>query len=356
MELTPVANIWWNLKNGMEVESNKSLKELTTFRIGGNAKFFCVIKNEHDILEAVEFADGNKIPFFILGGGSNILISDEGFPGLVAKMEMRGIDISEDQFGLAHVTVKAGEDWDEFVGQMAKKGFYGLENLSLIPGTVGAAPVQNIGAYGSEVRDTIDTVRVFDTQTGQFINMTSLDCHFQYRDSIFKKSGSRYIIASVTFILKKNGRVNTEYKDIKEYLNNKGIKEPSLLEVRDAVVAIRTNKLPDVKKIGTAGSFFKNPIVGRSQAHALKEKYPDLPIYPADQNHDKLSLAWVIDHICEYKGVSKGNVGTYKNQALVIVNNGKATAKEIKDFANEISQTVKEKTGIQIEPEVQYIG
>ncbi len=332
----------------MKIEKNKNLAEFTTFRIGGPAQFFCSVTTEAELEEAVAFAKTNKLNLFVLGGGSNILMSDDGFQGLVVKMEMKGVE-----FVGSRVTVKAGENWDELVATCVEKGFYGIENLSYIPGTVGAAPVQNIGAYGSEVKDTVELVRAYDTEEGIFKEFSNFDCHFEYRDSMFKKAGGRYIITSVVFILNSEGKINIEYRDLKEYFKENT--QPTLQDVRNAVIEIRKRKLPDIKEYGTAGSFFKNPIISQGQAADLKKDYPELPIYPVDDAHVKVSLAWIIDKICNFKGVGKGDVGTYKNQALVLVNNGNATAKEIKEFAKEIENTVFEKTKIKIEPEVQYI-
>lgn len=335
----------------MKIEKDKSLKEMTTFKIGGRAQFFCAVQSESDLEEAVKFAKENSLQFFVLGGGSNILISDKGFEGLVIKMEMMGIEFAGEK-----VNVKAGEDWDNFVNETVKRGLYGLENLSLIPGTVGAAPVQNIGAYGSEVKDTIESVRVFDTMKGEFRDFSNSECQFEYRNSIFKRKDNPFIIVSVTFVLKKNGQVNIDYKDLQEYFLLKNNFKPSLTEVREAVISIRTAKLPDVRNVGTAGSFFKNPFLLHAQANELKKKYPELPIYTFNDESVKVSLAWILDKVCGYKGATKGNVGTYKNQALVLVNNGNATAEEIKEFAHEIKRVVKEKTAIDIEEEVQYVG
>ncbi len=332
---------------------------MTTFKIGGRAQFFCAVQSENDLEEAVKFAKENNLQFFVLGGGSNILISDKGFEGLVIKMEMKGIEFQENG-AEEKVIVKAGEDWDNFVEEVVKRGLYGLENLSLIPGTVGAAPVQNIGAYGSEVKDSIESVRVFDTEKMEFRDFRNFECKFEYRNSIFKIKNNLFIIVSVAFVLKQNGQVNIDYKDLQEFFLLKNNFKPSLTEVREAVISIRTVKLPDVRKIGTAGSFFKNAIIGHSQAHDLKVRYSGLPIYPVNDSDDnenvKVSLAWILDHVCGYRGASKGNVGTYKNQALVLVNNGNATAEEIKQFAHEIKRVVKEKTAIDIEEEVQYVG
>ncbi len=335
----------------MKIEKDKSLKEMTTFKIGGNAQFFCVIKSEDDIVKACKFAKENKLAVFILGGGSNILVSDKGFAGLVMKMEMKGIEFDGER-----VAVKAGEDWDNFVGETVKRGLHGLENLSLIPGTVGAAPVQNIGAYGSEVKDTIVSVRVFDMEKMEFRDFSNDECRFEYRNSFFKINPGQYIIISIIFDLKKTSQTNIDYKDIKEYFLIKGVSRPTLDEVREAVIHVRTNKLPDVRVLGTAGSFFKNPIISHAQANELKKRFPELPVYPFDDESVKVSLAWILDHVCGYKGVDRGSVGTYKNQALVLVNNGGATANEIKSFAHELARAVQEKTGIEVGAEIQYVG
>ncbi len=354
MELTPVANIWRNQK--MKIENNKNLKEFTTFRIGGQAQFFCYVRSESELLEALDFAKTKRVPFFVLGGGSNILVSDEGFQGLVINMEIKGVEYIPDENGNVQVIAKAGEDWDSFVEECVKKDLYGIENLSYIPGTVGAAPVQNIGAYGSEAKDTIDSVRAFDTKKGEFLNISNLDCHFSYRDSLFKRESGRFIIISITFILKKEGKVNVGYKDVRDHFSKKDIIAPTLSQVRNAVIDIRRNKLPDVKLVGTAGSFFKNPLISHAEAHELKATYPDMPLFPIDDKIVKVPLGWIIDQVCKYRGISKGDVGTYRNQALVLVNNGNATAREVKEFAQNITEIVKEKTGIEIETEVQYVG
>ncbi len=339
----------------MTIEENKSMKEYTTFRIGGPARFFCTVRHEDEFMQALEYALEKGVPIFILGGGSNILVSDTGFAGLVIKMEIKGIRFTDDTHGNARVTAHAGDDWDHLVDETVRSGLYGLENLSLIPGSVGAAPVQNIGAYGSEVKDTIDHVRVYDREKKEFITILNYDCHFGYRTSAFKDNPYRYIIISVTFILKKLGKVNIEYRDLREYFVKIGQLQPTIAEVRKAVISIRTAKLPDIAKIGTAGSFFKNPVISHSQAHELKVKYTDIPLYPINEEYVKVSLAWIIDKVCGYRGVTRGEVGTYRNQALVIVNNGNATAREVIAFAEELKNSIKEKTNIVAEFEVQII-
>lgn len=369
----------------LSIREHVQLRDLTTFRVGGPARYFCTVTSEAELAEALAWARAHakNAQFFVLGGGSNILISDAGFEGLVIKMEMRGISYGSagSAGGIVRVTAGAGEQWDALVSACVERGLHGLENLSGIPGTVGAAPVQNIGAYGAEVSQTIASVRVFDTQTQtgaaigkgkeKFTDISNADCRFDYRDSMFKHEKNddgtpRYIIVSVTFNVKNNGPVNAGYKDIQEYFLKHGTSDPDIAALRQAVLAIRAAKLPDVRVVGTAGSFFKNPIVSREHFAKLKEKYPDLPSYPASSASPassdnsvksiKVPLAWILDHVCGYKGAKKGNVGTYKNQALVIVNEANATAAEIRKFAAEITASVKERTGIDIEPEVQYVG
>ena len=364
----------------VSIQENIPLKNLTTFKVGGRARYFCEVTSEDELCEALDFAkkvknvDGSMgAPFFILGGGSNILVADEGFAGLVIKMAIKNVFFDEVGDGV-EVTVGAGQGWDAFVSNCVAAQLGGLENLSGIPGTVGAAPVQNIGAYGVEVKDAIQSVRAFDTQSNAFVELMTAECAFEYRDSIFKKQSGRYVVTAVIFLLKKDAPINIEYKDLREFFAGDATSAtastvglPSLVAVRKAVLAIRTRKLPDVTApdaLGTAGSFFKNPIISAEHYAELKNKYPDMSSYPAPApvgSADssglfvKIPLAWVLDHVCGYKGATKGNVGTYKNQALVLVNTGAATSQEIKDFAAEMAATVKEKTGILIEPEVQYI-
>lgn len=338
----------------MKIINNQSLKEITTFKIGGPAKYFCIVKNEDEIIEAIGFSKKNKIPFFVLGGGSNILVDDKGFDGLVIKIELMGIKY-EEKDNIVKATVGAGENWDSFVADTVEKGYCGLENLSMIPGTVGASPVQNIGAYGSEVKDTIESVYVLDVKKDEYITFTNSQCDFSYRDSIFKKEKNRYIVLSVVFNLSKKLKLNLEYKDLKEYFSKRNLFSPSLKQVRNAVINIRTDKLPSLKEYGTAGSFFKNAVVSSAKAKELVAKYPEIILHSVNDKKVKIPLAWILDNICEFKGKRKGNVGVYKNQALVLVNYGNATAEEITNLAQEMVDAVYEKTGIEIFPEVQYV-
>ena len=349
------------------IREHVPLRDLTTFRVGGTARFFCEVASVEELQEALKWARMYKagpLPFFILGGGSNILVADEGFQGLVIKMAIKGIAVENDNPATrCRVAIGAGEGWDSFVAMCVSRGLSGIENLSGIPGTVGAAPVQNIGAYGAEVSAVVERVDTIDDRTGAPRSFTNTECQFAYRESFFKTGeGKHFIITQVHVVLAKTPPLNFSYKDIGEFFNAHPAHPRTLRGLRDAILAIRAGKLPDWHTIGTAGSFFKNPIIARSQYDALKKTYPDLPGFIIETQDMtaaslvKVPLGWIIDHICGYKGVTKGSVGTYRNQALVLVNTGGATATEVKAFAHEIIALVKEKTGIDVESEVQYVG
>ena len=340
----------------MKIEEHISLKPLTTFGIGGKARYFSRAGSVAELEEAVVFAKKEKVPIFILGGGSNVLISDEGFAGLVIKMDILGIEFVPKKSGVVEVVAGAGEEWDYLVGLAVEKGLHGIENLSHIPGSVGAAPVQNIGAYGVEVKGTISFVEVFDIESGETRVLKNKGCQFSYRDSIFKgEKGKQLIVTKDGFELKSNGKVNISYRDLEAYFSKKKVDAPTLAEVRQAVVEIRCAKLPDWRVIGTAGSFFKNPIVTKRSFVALRKLYPELLSYPWSKGAVKLSLAWILDNVCNAKGFHVGKATVYKNQALVLVNEGGASAEEVKELASKLQALVKEKTGIMIEPEVQWV-
>lgn len=347
----------------MKFLENIKLAEYTTFKIGGPARFFCAVSSEGELVEAVKFAQtykaggANGLPILVLGGGSNMLVSDAGYAGLVIKNEIKGIENTpEATDDVATILVGAGESWDGFVEYAVGRGLFGLENLSAIPGTVGATPVQNIGAYGAEVSQTIESVRALDTTAMTFVVLPNNDCQFGYRDSIFKKERGRYIITGVIFKLAKAGVLRTDYKDVREYFDRRNITAPTLADVRHAIMEIRMAKLPDWKKWGTAGSFFKNPSVTATQFAELKAKYPDLPGYPEDDGSVKVSLGWILDKVCDARGLSIGPVGTYGKQALVIVSQAGARAEDVLALSQELQRRVKEKTGIVIEAEVQWVN
>ena len=354
-----------------------SLASLTTLKTGGKAKYFFVAKNEKDVVDAASFARKEKLPIFVLGGGSNVLVSSDGFPGVVIKMETKDISYSENVGGSVLVHAEAGASWDALVAETVERSLWGLENLSGIPGTVGAAPIQNIGAYGAEAKDAIESLRAIDARTGEEKVFSKAECGFDYRDSFFKTSeGKNFIIIEVAFRLSKEPRPNISYKDLKEYFtaekkeddfrarslseahkreNYPLFSEPSVSEIRRAVLEIRSKKFPDLSKVGTAGSFFKNPVISESVFNTLKAKFPDTPFFAA-KNGVKVPLAYILDKICGLKGFKKGSVELFQNQPLVLVNICGATAEEIKDFSSYIKKVVFEKTGIQIEEEVIFVS
>jgi UDP-N-acetylmuramate dehydrogenase len=336
----------------MDIQKNIPLAQYTTFKIGGPASFFCMVKTEDELLQAVEFARREQIQFFVLGGGSNVLIHDKGFNGLVIKICLEGIEYRDDGV----VTAAAGENWDELVEETVSRGFYGLENLSAIPGTVGATPVQNIGAYGAEVCNTIIFVRALDTKMMEFVELSNDECKFSYRDSIFKHDKGRYIITQVAFKLSKTGEVNTSYREVREYVTKHNIANPTPEDIRHAVIEIRWGKLPDWKLWGTAGSFFKNPIIKADHFERLQGEYPGIPGFPEEDGKIKVSLGWILDRVCDVKGLCVGNVCTYEKQALVLVAKPGATSEEVVKLAHDLMDMVKEKTGIQIEGEVEWVN
>lgn len=325
-------------------------------RTGGLARLFSVVRTVEELREAIIYAKNENIPWFVLGGGSNILVSSDGFNGLVIKNEIRGIEIEEDG-DLAFVTVGAGGTWDDFVAAMVAKHFFGLENLSYIPGTVGAAPIQNIGAYGVEVKNTIAYVEVFDTEDESVKRISNKDCNFAYRDSIFKTvSGKKYIVTRVCFKLSKIKKFSLEYKELANVCATMSTESIDALFVRNAVIAIRKSKLPEVSELGSAGSFFKNPIVTEKELALLQSKYPEIPSYPEQDGFVKISAGYLIDKVAQMKGYRHNAVGTYDKQALVLVHFGGGTSEDIIALAESIQTIVKEKTGITLEMEVQKIG
>lgn len=354
-----------------KLEDNISLSEFTTFRIGGKAKSFIKVSSLEELKEAVAFAKENKLPILVLGSGSNVLVSDNGFSGLVIQIAIQGIEYSvsknensnENNESLRNggevvrVTAQAGVLWSDLVKETVERGLFGLENLSGIPGTVGAAPIQNIGAYGTELEDTFASLKVFDIETMSLRTFSKEESKFGYRDSIFKKKGGeKFIVTEITVELKKSGPVNISYPDLAKFFAGKNPTEISALDIHKAVLQIRKEKLPDPFEIGTAGSFFKNPIIPKTQFIEIQKKFKDMPFFPTDPELVKIPAGWLLDKVCNLKGYRKGKVGTYPKQALALVNYGGASAKEVTEFAKMIQDMVKEKTGIELEWEVRKIG
>jgi len=342
----------------MKIQENVLLKDLTTFQVGGPARYFAVAKNEADLRELITFAKSRKLPIFILGGGSNLLISDHGSPGLVIKNEIKGtkfIDLPVPEGhngGKVTLEIGAGEIWDDVVGLSVIRNLSGLENLSGIPGTAGGAAVQNAGAYGVEFSDNLISVEGLNLSNGKKFILKKADCQYGYRDSFFKKS-KKLVITAVTLELDKESKFVLAYAGLKSKLEKDGV--ITLEKIRKAVLEIRGEKLPDWHKIGTAGSFFKNPIISNAKYNELKNAYPEIPGFPDGADKIKVPLAWILDKVCNLKGFKEGNVGLYEKQPIVLVNFGKATEKEITDFSKKIKNIVKEKIGIEIEEEAEKI-
>src|SRR3989344_2312507 len=336
----------------MEMNESVPLAPYATFKIGGPARYFCDIHSLNEIKEAVAFAREKHLPTFILGGGSNVLISDSGFDGVVLHIVLSGIEW-EEEGDTIFATAGAGVVWDELVRESVERGYWGLENLSHIPGSVGASAVQNIGCYGVEACEAIEWVEEYDTENDLVRRVFPHDCAFGYRDSVWKhdRKGVR-VITRVRFRLAKNGSPKTDYKDLREYFSDKTIIHPTQQEVRDALFTIRSQKLPDLARYGTAGSFFKNPVVTTEEAVQFLKRFPEALHFSSGGNEIKLSAPWIIDHVLNLRGIRKGNVGTWGKQALVLVNYGGASAEEIKTLAHEIQFRAHELTNIALSPEV----
>lgn len=334
----------------MEIKENISLQSLHSFGCNEKANYFAKIDSIEAIEKCIQWAKEKDIPYFILGAGSNILFT-KTFEGLVLKMEIMGIKKIKETASEVFLEVGAGENWHHFVSYCVQKGWGGLENLSLIPGTVGAAPIENIGAYGVEAKDSIASVTAYDTQIAQFIILQNSDCAFGYRTSLFKMDKTRYIISSVQFVLQKQPIFRTEYGAIKEVLHQKNNKQASLDAIANAVIQIRSEKYPHPQKLGNAGSFFKNPTVTKAIFETLIAAYPKIIAYPISDNAYKLAAGWLIED-CGWKGKQKGNVGCYEKQSLVIVHYNNGPGIEIFNFSEKIIQSVLSKFGILLEREV----
>ncbi len=332
---------------------NAFLKGLNTFNIDALANRLYVVKSDSEIEEIVEDLNKHRLKHFILGGGSNVLFT-KNFAGGIIKNELKGIKVVEEDDNSVIVQAKAGEIWDDFVNFTVSKQFWGLENLSGIPGTVGAAPVQNIGAYGVEAKDTIIRIIGFDFVDLEWRIFSNAECKFGYRESIFKAEyKNRILITAVDFKLSKTPAPKLQYGALKELENIKA-DALSVVDIREAVLKIRNSKLPDPKLLGNAGSFFKNPVIDNELYLKLQTEYPDITCYPFADGNVKIPAGWLIEK-CGYKGKQKGNVGTYENQSLVIVNHGGATGQEVFQYAREIQSAVKAKFSIEIRYEVQIL-
>lgn len=337
------------------MHENFSLKPYNTFGVDAKARYFSEVHSTEELIEALNNSVTQTLPLLFLGGGSNILLTKD-FEGLAIKLNLKGIheDFISDNEVL--VTAKSGENWHEFVMFCLDRNYGGLENLSLIPGNVGTSPMQNIGAYGTEIKDTFVSCTVLNLENLQLESFNLEQCRFGYRDSIFKQEGKgKYVILDVAFKLtRKNHHIKTEYGAIQSELEHLGIEKPTIQDVSRAVINIRQSKLPDPKEIGNAGSFFKNPTIPLTQFEILKENFPQIPGY-TNGDFVKVPAGWLIEQ-CGWKGKQTGNVASHQLQALVIINaTGMATGQEIFDFSTEIIHSVNEKFGIELEREVNII-
>ncbi len=335
------------------IQENIPLNQYTTFKTGGAARYFVEVKSEEEVKEAGRFSDQKAQPHLNIGGGSNLLISDEGFSGLVILNSLKGRTYTEEPNGEVILVVSAGEMFDDVIAETVVLGYWGLENLSGIPGTVGATPVQNVGAYGVEVAELISSVETYNFTTHEKKVFTKKECEFNYRESFFKKeNGKNFFITKVNLKLSKEKTPKLFYADLK---NKFLASTPTQEEIRKTVIEIRAQKFPDWKVYGTAGSFFKNPIIEAEQLVDLLLQYPELPHYEAGAGMVKIPLGYVLDKLCGLKGYRNGKVGLFKEQALVLVNYSDATSEEIKNFATKIAEKVFTKTKIIITPEVRFI-
>lgn len=335
----------------MTILENQALKPFNTFGISATARYFAEVHNQQDLATLFETEIAQQQPRFILGGGSNVLFTQD-FDGLVIKNCLRGKTVLREEGHTVFVQAGAGEVWHQFVLWCIEQGFGGIENLSLIPGCVGAAPMQNIGAYGVELKDVFESLEAFFPATGEVRTFDAAACAFGYRESVFKRAlKNQCIITSVTLRLSKKPNVNTSYGAIEAELERQGISNPGIREVSNAVIAIRESKLPNPAEIGNAGSFFKNPVIATEQYDALKQRFPEMVGYPAGEGRTKVAAGWLIEH-AGWKGKTLGNYGVHKRQALVLVNYGGAKGSEVYNLSEDILASVQANYGIALEREV----
>ncbi len=337
----------------MIIQEDFSLKNYNTFHFDVSTKYFAAPNNQDELIELLKSNICKNNDYLILGGGSNILFKDN-FNGLIIRPDINFISVLESSENSIWVEAGSGIEWDHFVEWCVTNNYFGIENLSLIPGSVGACPVQNIGAYGVEVKDVITQVNGIYLDTLEAFSLKNEECHFDYRNSIFKENlKGKIIITSVVFELKKQAKLNLRYGDVMQKVHELG--EINLQNIRKAIIQIREAKLPDPELTGNVGSFFKNPVLGNDMAQKILSQYPDAPHYIVDENYIKIPAGWLIEK-CDWKGKSLGNVAVHENQALVLINKtGSATGKEILKLADLIEKSVLDKFGIQLEKEVNVI-
>ena len=342
----------------LQIRENKPLAPLTTLGVGGAARIFAEVSSDDEVIEAFEYAATRDLPVFVLGGGSNILVSDQGFDGLVIRISNKGILSENLNAPRPIITVSAGENWDKFVAYCVENDLAGVECLSGIPGSVGGTPVQNVGAYGQEVSETIVSVHSYDRNAGRFVDLVNRDCCFAYRTSIFNTTErDRYVVLGVVFQLRRGGEPRIEYKDLRERFEGKC---PTLAGTREAVLDIRRSKSMVIDENDpnsqSAGSFFKNPVIEEPAYRVLKGKFPDIPCFPADPGRVKVPAAWLIERAGFNKGFVLGNAGLSTNHTLAIINRGHASAEEIVALKSMIQHKIRQTFGIELQPEPVFVG
>lgn len=334
----------------MRIFEDYSLKKYNTFGIDAKASYFAVVQSVSELRKLLAEPEFLQLPKLFLGGGSNILLCGD-YNGVVIQVDLEGIA----DLGNGLIKVQAGENWHEFVLWTLNHGYNGIENLSLIPGNVGTAPMQNIGAYGVELKDVFVELEAFHIASEEIHVFKNADCNFAYRESVFKhKHKGEYVILSVTFQLSKDGKLNTSYGAIQDVLSEKGISKPTAKEVSDTVISIRQSKLPDPKEIGNSGSFFKNPVILKSTFEEIQKEYSDVPSYPINGREVKVPAGWLIEK-AGWKGKRIDDYGVHKKQALVLVNYGNAKGEDIYKLALEIQSSVKKKFDVHLQMEVNII-
>ncbi len=353
------------LTAALKIQENIQLAPFTTLQVGGPARYFIAAENERDLRDALDFSSSKRLPLFLLGGGSNLLVADEGWPGVVVKIALRGVEFSSERDSMLFYAA-AGESWDALVAHTVEQDCAGLECLSGIPGTVGGTPVQNVGAYGQEVSQTITKVRVLEIATGRAMELSNGECGFQYRRSVFNSSAAgKYAVLEVGYRLKKGGAPTIHYADVKNFFAA-AASRPSLLQVRDAVRQIRAAKAMLITQgdedCRSAGSFFKNPLVPEAEALRIETmvqpRVPEkaMPRYPAENGLVKLSAAWLVEQAGFHKGYQRGPVAISRKHALAIVNRGGAKAQDIISLKNEIQTKVFDVWGVRLAPEPVFVG
>ena len=333
----------------LQVQAQVSLQAFNTFGVDVRAQLFAEAHNDDDVREALAYAASHDVPLLVIGGGSNLLLTAD-IPALVLRMVTRGIRLLSDDGNRVVIEAEAGEPWHPFVQYTLAQGLAGLENLSLIPGTVGAAPMQNIGAYGVEIKDVFAGLTALDRESGELRDFSLEDCNFGYRDSLFKQQPGRWLILRVRFTLDRAAHLHLEYGPVRQRLSEQGVEQPTPTDVSRAICSIRSEKLPDPAVLGNAGSFFKNPLVPAAVVTQIKAQHPDLVAYPQADGQMKLAAGWLIER-AGWKGFRDGDAGVHKLQALVLVNYGTATGPQLLDLAQRIQKDIAERFHVELEME-----